>query len=180
MNKKKKIIILSVLLILIVIFIIIHEVFYNHITTKLFDNLKLMNASSTIIALSTSKIWSDAINNEVSDVSEKYFETYELYGRTRYKYDFNVGIHNFYQDNRTQSILELINDTATNCSKYYNMYSYTLFHNKRNKLIEDFYDASLRLKKIAESPSGNYTTFNNTLSEQLDVISIIREKLDIK
>ena len=175
---KKKILIISALVL--IILIVIHEIFYYTTSNKLIENLQLMNVSSTIIALSTSKIWSDAINDKVSSVSEKYFEKYEQYGRTRYKYDFNVGIYNFYQDNDTQSILTVIDDTATQCSKYYSMYSYTLFHSKRNKLIEDFYDASLRLKKLAESPSGNYTTFNNALNEQLDAISVAREKLHIK
>ena len=138
-----------------------------------------MNISSTLITLSTSTIWGDAINHKVTrEVSAKYLQKSdkEWY---KYIYDFNYGISRYYDDNNTKSILELIDSTASNCAKYYNLYGYTLFHSKRNKIIESLYDASLILKKLAESPTGNYTSFNKELNEQLNAISIAKEKLQI-
>ena len=177
MNKKKKIVLISILIF--IILIISHEIFYYSITKKLIKNLELMNISSKVITLSTSIIWGDAINHKITmEVSAKYLQKSdeEWY---KYIYDFNYGISRFYNDNNTKSILDLIDSTASKCAKYYNLYGYTLFHSKRNKTIESLYDASLLLKELAESPTGNYTSFNKELNEQLNTISIAKEKLQI-
>lgn len=173
----KNIKLIFISLILLIIAIIFNEVYYYNISNKLIKTLSLMNVSSKVLVLSTSQIWGDAINKTPTSFSEKYLLV-DPQKRYRGVYKFNIAIANFYNEEDTKDIVKFINSLGQKAIEDYKKINYTFFHTQNKRLIEQYYDYSFKLKNYAESPSGNYTSFSNSIVSIINELELIEGKLN--